>query len=172
MNHWGVSPCCTGPPVAEAHHRIVANTPRSATASYPHPPNPPRSSGVTIVGPTTAIATHNLARPLYQEGRDTIDICCASGPDIATVWTCPTPVYTHTARRCTNNTHRARAIVPCALRRPTCPQSNTIGRNQAGYNHSSANTLGPVHHMARTHQTDDKSKGRGKKGAHQQRVLC
>ena len=30
--------------------------------------------------------------------------------------------------------------------------------------HSSANTLGPVHHMARTHQTDDKSKGRKKEG--------
>ena len=40
------------------------------------------------------------------------------------------------------------------------------------FNHSSTNTLGPVHHMARTHQTDDKSKGRKKKGVHQQRVLC
>ena len=30
--------------------------------------------------------------------------------------------------------------------------------------HSSANTMGPVHHMARTHQTDDQSKGRTSRG--------
>ena len=112
-------------------------------------------------------ATHPHTHTHSQRNRA---VC--QGPDIATVWTCPTPVYTHTARRCTKNTHRARAIVLCALRRPTCPQSNTIGRNQAGCSHSSANTLGPVHHMAMAHQTDDKSKGRKKKGVHQQRVLC
>ena len=38
--------------------------------------------------------------------------------------------------------------------------------------HSSANTLVPVRHVARTHQIDDKSKERKKKGVHQQRVLC
>ena len=30
---------------------------------------------------------------------------CVPGPDTATVWTCPTPVYIHTARPGTNNTH-------------------------------------------------------------------
>ena len=62
------------------------------------------------------------------------------------------------------STHRARAIVLCVLRRPTCPQSNTIGRNQAGMHPQQRKHIGPVHHMARTHQTDDKSKGRKKKG--------
>ena len=41
---------------------------------------------------------------------------CVPGPDIATVWTCPTPVYTRTARLCTNNTHSQghRAVCPSA----------------------------------------------------------
>ena len=58
MNHWGVSPCYTNPPVAKADHRNDTNTQRNATESYPHPPNPPRPPGVANVGPTTAIATH------------------------------------------------------------------------------------------------------------------
>ena len=32
-------------------------------------------------------------------------------------------------------------------------------------NHSSATPLGPIHRMARTHQADDKSKGRKRRGA-------
>ena len=114
--------------------------------------------------PRRTIVPKRVAQPLTP--------AVHQGPDIATVWTYPTPTDTHAATRCTHNTHRARAIVLCALRRPTCPQSNTIGRNQAGCNQSSTNTSGPVHHLARTHQTDDKSKGRKKKGVHQQRVLC
>ena len=41
---------------------------------------------------------------------------CAPGPDIATLWTCPTPAYTHTAKLCTNNTHSQghRAVCPSA----------------------------------------------------------
>ena len=81
MYHWGVSPCWINPPVAKAHHRNDTNAPRNVNASYPHPPNPPRSSGVTIVGPTTAIATHTTSQNhCAQEGRDTIDTCCAPGP--------------------------------------------------------------------------------------------
>ena len=57
--------------------------------------------------PRRIIAPKKVATPLTP--------AVYQGPDIATVWTCPTPVYTHTARRCTNNTHRARAIVLCAL---------------------------------------------------------
>ena len=68
MNHWGVSSCCTNPPVAMAHHRNDANTPRNTTNSYLHPPEPPQSTGVTIVAPTTAIATHNLAGPVCPSG--------------------------------------------------------------------------------------------------------
>ena len=98
MNHWGVPPCCTNPPVANADHRNHTHTPRNATESHPHPTNPRKSSGVTIVGPTTAIDTHTTSQnQCAQDGRDTIDTCCAPGPNIATVWTSPTPVYTHAA---------------------------------------------------------------------------
>ena len=39
--------------------------------------------------------THNLTATIVpQEGRTTIGTCCVPGPDIATVWACPTPVYT------------------------------------------------------------------------------
>ena len=38
--------------------------------------------------------------------------------------------------------------------------------------HSNANTMGPFHHPAKSHQADEKSKGREKEGVHQQRVLC
>ena len=39
---------------------------------------------------------------------------------------------TPTPRGDAQTTHRAKAIVLCALRRPTCPQSNDIERDQAG----------------------------------------
>ena len=39
---------------------------------------------------------------------------------------------TPTPRGDAQTTHRAWTIVMCALRRPTCPQSNAIRRNQAG----------------------------------------
>ena len=136
MNHWGVSSCCINPPVAKAHHRNDANTPRSTTKSHPHPPKTPRPSGVTIVGPTTAIATHTHPRRTIVPKRVATPLTSGSvpGPDIATVWTCPTPVYTHTARRGTSNTHThtARVIVLCALLRPTCPKGNATERHQAG----------------------------------------
>ena len=96
---------------------------KNATESHPHPPNPPRPSGVANVGPTTAIATHTHTTSqnhCSQDCRDIIDTCNAPGPDIAPVWTCPTPVYTHTEGDAQTK-HRARAIVLCALRRPTCP---------------------------------------------------
>ena len=123
MNHWGVSPCYTNPPVAKADHRNDTDTHRNATESYPHPPNPPRPSGVTNVGPTTAIATHTQPRRTIvpKGGRDIIDPCNAPGPDIATVWTCPTPVYTQTEGRCTNNTQDQghRAVCPSATHMST-----------------------------------------------------
>ena len=61
MNHWGVSPCCTESPVAPTHHRNDTNAPWNANESYHHP-EPPRFSGVSIVGPKTAIATHTQHR--------------------------------------------------------------------------------------------------------------
>ena len=98
---------------------------------------------------------------------------CVPGPDIATVWTCPTPVYIHTARPGTNNTHTQPGSSCCV---PFCdPHVHKETRStdtKQECSHSSANTLVPVHHVARTHQINDKSKERKKKGVHQQRVLC
>ena len=61
MNQW-VCRQVVLPQVAKAHHRNDTNTPRNATESHPHPTNPRKSSGVTIVGPTTAIATHTTSQ--------------------------------------------------------------------------------------------------------------
>ena len=61
MDHWGVSPCCTNPPVAKAHHSNDANAPRGTNESYPRP-QPSPILGVTIVGPTTAIGTHTYTQ--------------------------------------------------------------------------------------------------------------
>jgi len=72
----------------------------------PHPPNPPRPSGVTNVGWATAIDTHNLAGTIVPKRvAPPLAPAVYQGPD-----------------------HRAL----CALRRPTCPQSNDIERSQAG----------------------------------------
>ena len=97
------------PSVTKAHHRKDANTRRSTTKSNPHPPKPPRPSGETIVGPTTAIATHTHTQPrrtiVPKRVATPLAPGCEPGPDIATVWACPTPVYIHTASPGTNNTH-------------------------------------------------------------------
>jgi len=93
-----------------------------------------------------------------QEVRRTIDTCCGPGPDIATVWQCPTPAYTHTARRCTNNTqsHGHRAVCPSATIMSTkCRDRTTPGMNTT----TAAQThWGPSHHLATTHHADDESK--------------
>ena len=77
-----------------------------------------------------------------QDCRDTIGPCNAPGPDIATVWTCPTPVYTHTERRCTNNTQsqRHRAVCPSATR------MSTNGNTRRGKGTQGSISTGPVYH--------------------------
>ena len=173
MDHWGVSPCCSNPPVATVDHRNDTNTPINTTESHPHPPKPPRPSGVTNVGPTTAIATHNLAGPLCpNEGRATIDKCCAPDSHIATVWTCPTPTDTHTARRWTNNTHTIKAIALCALQRPTCPQSGAIERHQAGMQPQQRKHIGTSPPYGEDTPGRRQVQRKEKEGVHQQRVLC
>ena len=97
---------------------------------------------------------------------------CLPGPDIATVWTCPTPVYTNTEGRCTNNTQRQghRAVRPSAThmstkkRHLTKPSWNATTATQT---HSDQSTM-----WLGTHRTDDKFKGRKKEEVHEQRVLC
>ena len=140
-----------GPP--PQRHRYTKDDLRIAP-----PPEPSRPSGVTIVGPTIAIATHTSSQNhCAQDGRDTIDTSFAPGPNIATEWACPTPVDTSTERRCTNNTQSQghRAVCPSATHMSTKQQSDEARQECS---HSNANTLGPDHHMARTHQADDKSK--------------
>ena len=77
MNHWGVSPCCTNPPVAKAHHRNDANTPRNTTESYPHPPSLPTRWGDNCGPDDRDCHTHTHTDSqdhCAQDGRDTIDI--------------------------------------------------------------------------------------------------
>ena len=114
MDQWGVLPCCINPPVAKVCHRNDANTPIITTRSYPHPRTSPTRWGNHCgpddrdchTQPRRTIVAKRVATPLTSG--------CVPGPDIATVWTCPTPVYTHTAKLCTNNTHSQghRAVCP------------------------------------------------------------
>ena len=173
MNHWGVSSYCINPPVAKAHHRNDANPPRSTTNSNPHPPKPPRPSGVTIVGRTTATATlttsHNHCA---QAGRNTIG-----------TWLCTRPRHRdcvgmpdaglHPHREARHKQHTQPGSSCCvSFCDPHVHKETRSNETKQECNHSSANTLAPVHHVARTHQIDDKSKGRKNKGVQQQRVLC
>ena len=117
MNHWGGSPCHTNPPVANADHHNDTNTHRNATESYPHPPNPPRPSGVTNVGPTTAIATHthNLAEPLSpRRSRHHWPLQCTRARHRDGVDMPDAGLHPHEGDAQTTHTHRARAIVLCA----------------------------------------------------------
>ena len=162
MCQWGVAlmyrtPGPKGP--SPQRHKY----PQGATESYPHPPNPPRPPGVTNVGPTTAIATHNLAGPLCPTRVAT--------PLTSAMHQKPTSQRCGHARRRSTPTPRGQAqtththtqsgsscCVPfCDRQVHKVTQSDEIRQE---CDHSSANTLGPVHHMARTHQADDKSKGR------------
>ena len=177
MNHWGVSPCCTNPPVAKAEHRNDTNTPKGTTEPNNHPQASPILRDNHCGPDDRDCHTHT-----HTQHRRTIVPKTVATPLAPAVHQGPTSRRCGHARRRpaptprgdAQTTHRARATVLCTLRRPTCPQSNAIGRNQAGCSHSNANTLGPAHHLARTHQTDDKSKERKRRGggAHQQRVLC
>ena len=132
MNHWVCRHVAQPsgrkgppPPTTHMHQRMPTNRTLVPRASRP--------SGVTIVGPTAAIATHTTSQNHRAEDvRRTIDTCCGPGPDIATVWQCPTPAYTHTARRCTNNTqsHGHRAVCPSATIMSTKYRDRTTtGRN-------------------------------------------
>ena len=116
--------------------------------------------------PRRTIVPKTVATPLTSG--------CVPGPDIATVWTCPTPVYIHTARPGTNNTHTARVIVLCALRRPTCPQSNAIERNQAGMQPQQRKHMGtsPPYGEDTPDRRQVPRKGKTGGGGHQQRILC
>ena len=106
-----------------------------------------------------------------QDCRDIIDPCNAPGPDIATVWTCPTPVYTHTEGDA-QTTHRARAIVLCALRRPTCPQCNAIVQHQAGMQPQQRKHNGDQSTIWRGHTRPTTSPKEGKRRGYISKEFC
>ena len=147
----------------------------TTTKSNPHPPKPPRPSGVTIVGPTTAIATHTTSQEnCAQAGRNTIG---------AWLWTRPrhrdcvdipdAGLHPHRDAKHKQHTHTQPGSSRCVpFGDPHVHKKDRSNGTKQECNHSSANTLVPAHHVARTHQIDDKSKERKKKGVHQQRVLC
>ena len=109
--------------------------------------------------------THNLAGTIVPKRvAPPLTPAVYQGPAIATVWACPTPVYIHTASYGqTTHTHPKQSrCVPFSD--PHVHKVATSRETKLGCTHSSANTLGPAHHMARTHQTDDKSKGWKRRG--------
>jgi len=141
------------------HHRNDANTPISTTNSYPHPPKPPRPSGVTIVGPTTAIATHTTSQ----------NHCANAGRNTIGIWLCTRPRHRdcvdmpdaglHPHREAMHKQHtepRSSCCVPFCD--PHVHKETRSNDNKQECSHSNANTLVPIHHVARTHQVDDKSK--------------
>ena len=173
MNHLGVSPWCTTPPLSQRPITATTHTHQGIPPNRTLIPNPPRSSGVTIVGPTTAIATHTQPRRTIVPNTVATSLTPAmhQGPTSrrcghARRRSTPTP------RRCTNNTQSQGHRAVCPFGDPHVHKVTPSGETKQGCSHSNANTLGPIHHMARTRKTDDKSKGRKKEGVHQQRVLC
>ena len=177
MGYSGVPPCCTTP-VASANHQTDTNASRGTTESHPHHTNPPRSSGVTIVGPTTAIATHTHTQPrrtiVPKRVATQLTSACVPGPDIATAWACPTPVYTHThtARLCTNNTHSQghRAVCPSAtLMSIRTRDRTTPGRGMQPQQRKHIGTSPPPGEDTPDRRQVQKKE---KTGVHQQRVLC
>ena len=87
------------------------------------------------VGRPRLTHTHNLAGTIVPKRvAPALAPAVYQGPDIATVWTCPTPVYTDTARLCTNNTHSQghRAVRPSATHMSIRKRDRTKpGRNAA-----------------------------------------
>ena len=96
---------------------------------------------------------------------------CGPGPDIATVWTCPTPVYTHTARLCTNNTHSQghRAVCPSATHMSIRKRDRTKpGRNAA----TAAQTHWPQPTIWRGHTRSTTSPKKGKIRGYISKEFC
>ena len=107
-----------------------------------------------------------------QDGRDTIDIWLCTmtrhrdGVDMPDAGLHPHREAMHKQ----NTQSGSSCCVPFGD--PHVHKETRSNETKQDCNHSSANTLVPVHHVARTHQIDDKSKERKRKGVHQQMVLC
>ena len=118
-----------------ADHRNDTNTTRSTTESHPHPQASPILWGNHCGSDDRGCHTHTHTQP----HKDIVPKIVAT-PLTPAVYQGPTSRRCGCARRRSTptpggdaqTTHRARAIVLCALRRHACPQSNAIGRRQAG----------------------------------------
>ena len=118
----------------KGHHRNDTNPHMNAKGSYPHPPNPQRPSGVTNVGSTTAIDTHKLAETIVSKrAAPPLGTCCAPGPRHRDGVDMPgAGLHPHREAMHKQHTHtQSQGHRAVCLRRPTCPQSNDIERNQA-----------------------------------------
>ena len=179
MNHWGVSSCCINPPVAKAHHRNDANPPRSTTKSNPHPPKPPRPSGVTIVGRTTATATHTTSQDhCAQAGRNTIGIWLCTRPRHRDCVDMPDAgLHPHREAKHKQHTHSQghRAVCPSAThmsirkRDRTTPSRNAA---TAAQTHWCQSTMWRGHTRSTTSPKEGKRRGCISKGFCAKTDLC
>ena len=107
---------------------------------------------------------HRLTEPLCQEGLDTIGIWLCTrarhrdGVDIP-------DADLHPHREAMHKQHTQPGSSCCApFGDPHVHRETRSNKTRQECSHSSANTLVQIHHLAMTHQIDDKSKERGKKG--------
>ena len=104
---------------------------------------------------------------------------CVPWPDIKTVWACPTPVYTHTARRCTNNTHTHnqghRAVCPSATHMSIRERDRTKPNRKAATakeTHWCQSTMWRGHTRSTTSPKEGKRRGCISKGFCAKTDLC
>ena len=99
-----------------------------------------------------------------QEGRTTIGTCCVPGARHRDGVDMP-DAGLHPHREAMHKQHtepRPSCCVPFGD--PHVHKVTPSDETKQECIHSNANTLGPAHHLARTHQTDDKSKERKRRG--------
>ena len=102
-------------------------------------PHPPRSAAIISVVRRPRLPHATSQGNCAQEVRTPLASGCPPGPDIATVWSCPTPPDTP-PRGYGQTTHTFNTIALSALQRPTCPQINSIERHRQECTHGSAYT--------------------------------
>ena len=99
-----------------------------------------------------------------QEGRTTIGPCCVPGSDIATVWTCPTPVYTP-HREAMHKQHTEPRPSGCvAFGDPHVHKVARSNDTRQECTHSTAKALGTSPPSGEDTPDDDQSKGRKRRG--------
>ena len=164
MNHWGVSSCCTNPPVAKAHHRNDANTPKIQPDRTLILPSLPTRWG-NHCGPDDRDCPPPISQNhCAQEGSDTIDIwLCTSARHRDGVDMPDAGLHPH--REAMRKQHTQPGPSCCVpFDDPQVHKVTPSKETKQECSHSNANTWVPVHHMTRTQQIDDKSKERKRRG--------